>query len=125
MHPCMCLFYRFQFLKKHFGKCVVNVHSQTRAKFSGSARVVNDLSVSEFVDEWEDRRLIGSEDESLLYLKDWNFVQDCENDYKAYECPPLFTDDWLNGGMDDKYKFGMFFVFIKTNYYGTVELSSI
>lgn len=48
------------------------------------------LRVSEFLDAWST-----SAKPPLRYLKDWHIVRDFP-EYRAYDVPPPFCDDWLN-----------------------------
>ena len=41
---------------------------------------------------------------SLLYLKDWKFVETNPKN-QIYEWPIYFRDDWLNGATGNAYKF--------------------
>lgn len=51
------------------------------------------MTVAEYVDWWSRHKL--RQEEQLLYLKDWHFVNEFP-DYKAYILPHYFRDDWLN-----------------------------
>jgi hypothetical protein len=57
------------------------------------------MSVAQYAGWWRDRRGAGGSAGELLYLKDWHFVAQWP-DYRAYTCPALFSDDWLNLWLD-------------------------
>ena len=52
-----------------------------------------DMTVVEFAHWWKMHK--AGQDDRLLYLKDWHFAHAFPN-YKAYETPLYFQDDWLN-----------------------------
>lgn len=58
-----------------------------------------DMTVAEFGEWWQMHK--AGKDARLLYLKDWHFVNEFPN-YKAYETPHYFQEDWLNEFYDMK-----------------------
>lgn len=57
-----------------------------------------DMTVAEFADWWAKHKA-GADDGRLLYLKDWHYAAEFP-DYKAYETPAYFQQDWLNDYFD-------------------------
>ena len=57
------------------------------------------MSVAQFADWWQMHR--AGKDARLLYLKDWHFTNEFP-DYKAYDTPHYFQEDWLNEFYDMK-----------------------
>ncbi|PKA64597.1 F-box protein [Apostasia shenzhenica] len=110
-----------RFFADHFGKSMVQVISGlqpslrflpprvidckvaecNKRDFTDQKRV--EMLVSEYIKYWlsisstEDNDIsnCSSSTESLLYLKDWHFVQEYP-DYVAYRTPSFFLNDWLN-----------------------------
>ncbi len=52
-----------------------------------------DMTVAEFAHWWKMHK--AGQDDRLLYLKDWHFANEFP-DYKAYQTPCYFQEDWLN-----------------------------
>eukprot|EP00775_Hariotina_reticulata_P001673 gene1673-2016_t len=56
------------------------------------------MTVNQFFDWWrahQQQQQAGDMQAPLYYLKDWHFVGEFP-DYKAYELPKYFSEDWLN-----------------------------
>lgn len=53
-----------------------------------------EMVFGDFLDYWQ-RRIEGSDDDNLYYLKDWH-LQRFMPSYQFYETPVYFTSDWLN-----------------------------
>lgn len=51
------------------------------------------MTVAQFAQWW--KRHKAGQDDRLLYLKDWHFANEFP-DYKAYQTPCYFQEDWLN-----------------------------
>jgi hypothetical protein len=102
------------YLRNHFGMDVAPVHEQINSGFTLPRPTTEEMTVSEYADWWEIHHdsepttasldLEPDPDAPLLYLKDWKFVA-VHPDWKAYEWPLYFRDDWLNGAMGDAYRF--------------------
>lgn len=60
-----------------------------------------DMTVAEFAQWWRSHK--AGQDDRLLYLKDWHFANEFPN-YKAYQTPCYFQEDWLNEFYDTKQK---------------------
>ncbi|CAN8264569.1 unnamed protein product [Cochlearia groenlandica] len=92
------------FFATHFGQSRVQVADCDRREYTDQKRL--EMSVVEFVEQWtvdsveENVEEDDDKGKSVLYLKDWHFFKEYP-DYKAYETPPLFCDDWLNIYLDN------------------------
>ncbi|KAK9901594.1 hypothetical protein WJX75_003934 [Coccomyxa subellipsoidea] len=82
-----------EFLAERFGQARIwaTASASTSDGYGGGQR--HDMTAGQYVD-WFRRHKQGQE-EQLLYLKDWHFVNEF-SDYKAYVLPEYFRDDWLN-----------------------------
>jgi hypothetical protein len=106
-----------EYLATLFGESVAPVHVQSSPGFTPSRPVQQDTTVMDYAIWWkhhhrdhgncdtdDDNRDEVNDDSSIWYLKDWKFVA-AHAEYDAYEWPPYFQDDWLNGSMGHAYKF--------------------
>ena len=59
------------------------------------------MRVAEFAQWWKMHK--AGQDDRLLYLKDWHFANEFP-DYKAYQTPGYFQEDWLNEFYDIRQK---------------------
>ncbi|KAL7105939.1 hypothetical protein ACP275_07G078900 [Erythranthe tilingii] len=84
-----------RFFSAHFGGSRVQVADCATREFTDQKRL--EMSVSEFIDRWLTDS--SSDEQSLLYLKDWHFSKEYPN-YVAYNTPIIFLDDWLNLYLD-------------------------
>ncbi|XP_021733579.1 jmjC domain-containing protein 4-like [Chenopodium quinoa] len=96
------------FFSNQFGNSQVQIADCYSMEFTDQRR--EEMSVSEFIKYWaalngdnsEVHHIVstdGCSDKSFLYLKDWHFVKEYP-EYKAYETPLFFNDDWLNLYLD-------------------------
>lgn len=93
----------FSLLKDLFGDDEVCAARCAEKHFSDQKR--EEMRMRDFFDCWQ----AGQRSEDLLYVKDWHFAR-LHRDYNAYECPEIFSEDWLNRWYDarddaDDYRF--------------------
>ncbi|KAI9140350.1 hypothetical protein BKA69DRAFT_1080543 [Paraphysoderma sedebokerense] len=125
----------FDFLRNNFGHGTVDVADCSKRWFNDQEKAT--MKVNDFIDVWQQQsqhqateNVADSREPNVtenrvskttvehkecvegkkLYLKDWHFVRDFP-EYKAYETPLIFQDDWLNYWFDrredvkDDYRF--------------------
>jgi hypothetical protein len=93
----------FSLLKELFGDDEVCAARCAEKHFSDQKR--EEMRMRDFLDCWQ----AGRRSDELLYVKDWHFAR-LHRDYNAYECPEIFSEDWLNRWYDvrddaDDYRF--------------------
>jgi hypothetical protein len=93
----------FSLLKQLFGDDEVCAARCAEKHFSDQKR--EEMRMRDFLDCWQ----AGRRRDELLYVKDWHFAR-LHRDYNAYECPEIFSEDWLNRWYDarddaDDYRF--------------------
>jgi hypothetical protein len=92
-----------------FGDDVAPVHVHSQAGFTRTRPHTEEWTINDYALWWYEHHdgedsTEGEEQQQLLYLKDYKFVA-VHPDYKAYEWPIYFRDDWLNGYTGNAYKF--------------------
>jgi hypothetical protein len=96
-----------QYLSANFGQDAVKVMEQPHPGLGPMRPIERETTIAEFARYWEGHHSADPGDEehaSILYLKDYKFVANHPN-YRAYEWPHFFRDDWLNDAVGHAYKF--------------------
>ena len=94
-----------QYLSSVFGADVAPVYIQSKAGFTQSRPVKDQMTFSDYSIWWNIHHNQEAEPGTpLLYLKDWKFMAS-NPELDVYQCPLYFRDDWLNEAMGNAYKF--------------------
>jgi hypothetical protein len=87
------------FFAEKFGETEITVHNCS-AKVMGRLKTKT-MTIAEYMQCWRKKspdvqpKKQPNQQPDLYYLKDWCFCATIE-DYKPYECPEYFREDWLN-----------------------------
>ena len=84
----------FQILAELFPEAEVPVALCSTKEFNDQERVK--MRMIDFVKKISE----ATENEEILYLKDWHLVKQFPN-YHAYDVPLFFADDWINRYWDE------------------------